>query len=51
MEPITLNVPTSKKNQVEFKTFKLYVEGDYVNTDDIWLANISFTKENEESGI
>ena len=52
---ITLNVPTSKKNQVEFKTYKLYVEGDSVNPNGIlygiWLANISFTKETEEAGI
>ena len=40
---ITLNVPTSsRKNQVEFKTYKLYVEGDSVNPNVIWLANISF---------
>ena len=49
---ITLNVPTSKKNQApEFKTYKLYVEGDSVNPNGIWLANISFTKETEEAGI
>ena len=50
---ITLNVPTSsRKNQVEFKTYKLYVEGeDSVNPNGIWLANISFTKETEEAGI
>ncbi len=48
----TLNVPTSKKNQApEFKTYKLYVEGDSVNPNGIWLANISFTKETEEAGI
>ena len=50
---ITLNVPTSsRKNQVEFKTYKLYVEcEDSVNPNGIWLANISFTKETEEAGI
>ena len=49
---ITLNVPTSKKNQApEFKTYKIYVEGDSVNPNGIWLANISFTKETEEAGI
>ena len=52
---ITLNVPTSKKNQVEFKTYRIYVEGDSVNPNGIlygiWLANISFTKETEEAGI
>ena len=50
-QTITLNVPTSKKNQVEFKTYKLYVEGDTANPNGIWLGNISFTKETEEAGI
>ena len=48
---ITLNVPTSKKNQVEFKTYKMYTEGDTTNPNGIWLGNISFTKETEEAGI
>ena len=48
---ITLNVPTSKKNQVEFKTYRIYVEGDSVNPNGIWLANISFTPETLEAGI
>ena len=50
-QTITLNVPTSKKNQVDFKGYKLYVEGDTTNPNGIWLANISFTKETEEAGI
>ena len=47
----TLNVPSRKSNQVDFKGYKLYVEGDSVNPNGIWLANISFTKETEEAGI
>ena len=50
-QTITLNVPTSKKNQVEFKTYKMYTEGDTANPNGIWLANISFTKETEEAGL
>ena len=47
----TRNVPSRKSNQVDFKGYKLYVEGDSVNPNGIWLANISFTKETEEAGI
>ena len=50
-QTITLNVPNRRSNQVEFKTYKLYVEGDSVNPNGLWLANISFTKETEEAGI
>ena len=51
-QTITLNVPTSKgKNAVEFKSFKVYTEGDTTNPNGIWLGNISFTKETEEAGL
>ena len=50
-QTITLNVPTSKKNQVDFKGYKMYTEGDTANPNGLWLGNISFTPETEEAGI
>ena len=50
-QTITLNVPNRKSNQVDFKGYKMYTEGDTANPNGIWLANISFTKETEEAGI
>ena len=51
METITLNVPSRKSNQVDFKGYKLYTEGDTINPNGLWLANISFTPETEEAGL
>ena len=50
-QTITLNVPTSKKNQVEFKGYKLYTEDGKSDSNGLWLANISFTPETEEAGL
>ena len=50
-QTITLNVPTSKKNQVDFKGYKLYTEDGKSDSNGLWLANISFTPETEEAGI
>ena len=50
-QTITLNVPTSKKNQVEFKGYKLYTEDGKPDSNGLWLANISFTPETEEAGL
>ena len=51
MEQITLNVPSRKSNQVDFKGYKMYTEGDTTNPNGIWLGNISFTPETEEAGL
>ena len=51
MEAITLNVPSRKSNQVDFKGYKMYTEGDTTNQNGIWLGNISFTPETEEAGL
>ena len=51
MEQITLNVPSRKSNQVDFKGYKMYTEGDTANPNGLWLANISFTPETEEAGL
>ena len=51
METITLNVPSRKGNQVDFKGYKMYTEGDTTNPNGIWLGNISFTPETEEAGL
>ena len=50
-QTITLNVPTSKKNQVEFKGYKLYTEDGKSDSNGLWLGNISFTPETEEAGV
>ena len=50
-QTITLNVPSRKSNQVDFKGYKMYTEGDTTNPNGLWLANISFTPETEEAGI
>ena len=51
METITLNVPSRKGNQVEFKGYKLYTEDGRPESNGLWLANISFTPETEEAGL
>ena len=51
METITLNVPSRKSNQVDFKGYKMYTEGDTINPNGLWLGNISFTPETEEAGL
>lgn len=51
MEQITLNVPSRKSNQVDFKGYKMYTEGDTSNPNGLWLGNISFTPETEEAGL
>lgn len=54
---VKLVAPTSgatvlgNKSKVEFKTFKVYTPAEAEGSNDIWLANISFTKETEESGM
>ena len=50
-ETITLNVPSRKSNQVDFKGYKMYTEGDTANPNGLWLGNISFTPETEEAGL
>ena len=44
-QTITLNVPSRKSNQVDFKGYKMYTEGDTANPNGLWLGNISFTPE------
>lgn len=39
------------KSKVEFKTFKVYTPAEAEGSNDIWLANISFTPETLESGM
>ena len=51
METITLNVPSRKSTQVEFKGYKLYTEDGKSDSNGLWLANISFTQETEEAGL
>ena len=51
METITLNVPSRKGNQVDFKGYKLYTEDGKSDSNGLWLANISFTPETEEAGL
>ena len=51
MEQITLNVPSRKSNQVDFKGYKLYTEDGKSDSNGLWLANISFTPETEEAGL
>ena len=46
-----LNVPSRKGNQVDFKGYKMYTEGDTTNPNGLWLGNISFTPETEEAGL
>lgn len=48
---ITLNVPSRKSTQVEFKGYKLYTEDGKSDSNGLWLANISFTPETESAGI
>ena len=50
-QTITLNVPSRKSNQVDFKGYKLYTEDGRTESNGLWLANISFTLETEEAGI
>ena len=50
-QTITLNVPSRKGNQVDFKGYKMYTEGDTTNPNGLWLGNISFTPETEEAGL
>ena len=40
-----------QKSKVEFKTFKLYTPAEAEGSNDIWLANMSFTQETLESGM
>lgn len=51
METITLNAPSRKSNQVDFKGYKLYTEDGKSDSNGLWLANISFTPETEEAGL
>ena len=48
-QTITLNVPSRKSNQVDFKGYKMYTDGDTTNPNGIWLSNISCTPETEEA--
>lgn len=48
-QTITLNVPSRKSNQVDFKGYKMYTKGDTANPNGVWLANISYTQETEEA--
>ena len=50
-QTITLNVPSRKGNQVDFKGYKLYTEDGKSDSNGLWLANISFTPETEEAGL
>ena len=50
-QTITLNVPSRKGNQVEFKGYKMYTEDGKSDSNGLWLANISFTPETEEAGL
>ena len=50
-QTITLNVPSRKSNQVDFKGYKLYTEDGKSDSNGLWLANISFTPKTEEAGI
>ena len=50
-QTITLNVPSRKSNQVEFKGYKLYTEDGKSDSNGLWLGNISFTPETEEAGL
>ena len=50
-QTITLNVPSRKGNQVDFKGYKMYTEGDTTNPNGLWLGTISFTPETEEAGV
>lgn len=40
-----------QKSKVEFKTFKVYTPAEVEGSNDIWLANISFTPETQEAGM
>ena len=40
-----------QKSKVEFKTFKVYTPAEAEGSNDIWLANISFTPETLETGM
>lgn len=51
METITLNVPSRKSNQVDFKGYKMYTEDGKSDSNGLWLGNISFTPETEEAGL
>ena len=54
---VKLVAPTSgatvlgQRSKVEFKTFKLYTPAEAEGSNDIWLANISFTPETLETGM
>ena len=50
-QTITLNVPSRKSNQVDFKGYKMYTEDGKSDSNGLWLANISFTPETEEAGL
>ena len=54
---VKLVAPTSgatvlgSKSKAEFKTSKVYTPAEVEGSNDIWLANISFTPETLESGM
>ena len=56
-QTVKLVAPTSgatvlgNKSKVEFKTYKVYTPAEAEGSNDIWLANISFTPETLESGM
>ena len=50
-QTITLNVPSRKSKEVDFKGYKMYTEDGKSDSNGLWLANISFTPETEEAGI
>lgn len=50
-QTITLNVPSRKSNQVEFKGYKMYTEDGKSDSNGKWLANISYTQETEEATL
>ena len=49
--PISGATVLGQKSKVEFKTFKLYTPAEAEGSNDIWLANISFTPETLETGM
>lgn len=47
----TAGATTLGKPKVEFKTYKVYTPAEVEGSNDIWLANISFTPETQEAGM
>lgn len=47
----TAGATTLGQKKVEFKTYKVYTPAEIEGSNDIWLANISFTPETQEAGM